>query len=158
MRGEGGRCGVSAMSTAVHRSPNKLWRSNSIFNLWCSRTILRFAPPRHAGSGSNPASSINNIDKKGLTTKNKHSGKSLKGLLLIVNYNKTLSLSLSSPSNGTLLYNLYRLYCTWPHIKYVLPNGYGSVCGYKNPEPETGDIIYHIYPHIYAFFSPKFLS
>ncbi len=22
------------MSTAVHRSPNKLWRSNSIFNLW----------------------------------------------------------------------------------------------------------------------------
>ncbi len=22
------------MSTAVHRSPNKVWRSNSIFNLW----------------------------------------------------------------------------------------------------------------------------
>jgi hypothetical protein len=30
----GGGCGGSQpMSTAVHRSPNKLWRSNSIFNL-----------------------------------------------------------------------------------------------------------------------------
>ncbi len=29
--------GVSQpMSTAVHRSPNKLWISNSIFNLWKS--------------------------------------------------------------------------------------------------------------------------
>jgi hypothetical protein len=34
MRGEGGVAGP--MSTAVHRSPNKFWRSNSIFNL-CSR-------------------------------------------------------------------------------------------------------------------------
>jgi hypothetical protein len=33
LRGGGRRCGVSAMSTAVHRSPSKLWRSNSIFNL-----------------------------------------------------------------------------------------------------------------------------
>ncbi len=33
----GGRGGVARsqpMSTAVHRSPNKLWRSNSIFYLW----------------------------------------------------------------------------------------------------------------------------
>ncbi len=31
----GGVCGVSSneYSTAVHRSPNKLWRSNSVFNL-----------------------------------------------------------------------------------------------------------------------------
>jgi hypothetical protein len=34
MRGEGGVAGSQPMSTAVHRSPNKLWRSNSIFNLW----------------------------------------------------------------------------------------------------------------------------
>ncbi len=35
-RGESGSCWVSAneyTSTAVHRSPNKLWRSNSILNL-----------------------------------------------------------------------------------------------------------------------------
>ncbi len=29
-----GVAGSQPMSTAVHRSPNKLWRSNSIFNLW----------------------------------------------------------------------------------------------------------------------------
>jgi hypothetical protein len=38
MRGEGGSCGVSAneYSCAHHVtwSPNKLWRSTSIFNLW----------------------------------------------------------------------------------------------------------------------------
>jgi hypothetical protein len=28
-----GLSGSQPMSTAVHRSPNKLWRSNSIFNL-----------------------------------------------------------------------------------------------------------------------------
>ncbi len=37
-RGVGGSSGFSATSAAVlcpvHRSPNKLWRSNSIFNLW----------------------------------------------------------------------------------------------------------------------------
>jgi hypothetical protein len=33
MRGEGGDAGSQPMSTAVHRSLNKLWRSNSIFNL-----------------------------------------------------------------------------------------------------------------------------
>ncbi len=32
--GKGGVAGPQPMSTAVHRSPNKLWRSNSIFNLW----------------------------------------------------------------------------------------------------------------------------
>jgi hypothetical protein len=31
---EGGVVGSQPISTAVHRSPNKLWRSNSIFNLW----------------------------------------------------------------------------------------------------------------------------
>ena len=30
----GGCAGSQPMSTAVHRSPNKLWRSNSIYNLW----------------------------------------------------------------------------------------------------------------------------
>jgi hypothetical protein len=33
-RGGGGVAGSQPMSTAVHRSPNKLWSSNSIFNLW----------------------------------------------------------------------------------------------------------------------------
>ncbi len=32
--GRGGLAGSQPMSTAVHRSPNKLWRSNSVFNLW----------------------------------------------------------------------------------------------------------------------------
>jgi hypothetical protein len=38
----GGGCGVAEsqpMSTAVHRSPNKLWRSNSIFNLCLKYSI-----------------------------------------------------------------------------------------------------------------------
>jgi hypothetical protein len=38
MRGEGGSCGVSANENSwshhVTWSPNKLWRSTSIFNLW----------------------------------------------------------------------------------------------------------------------------
>jgi hypothetical protein len=32
--GRGGVAGSQPMSTAVHRSPNKLWRSHSIFNLY----------------------------------------------------------------------------------------------------------------------------
>ncbi len=32
--GRGGVAGSQPMSTAVQKSPNKLWRSNSIFNLW----------------------------------------------------------------------------------------------------------------------------
>jgi hypothetical protein len=42
----GGRGGVGCvagsqpMSTAIHWSPNKLWRSNSIFNLWCENSGL----------------------------------------------------------------------------------------------------------------------
>jgi hypothetical protein len=32
--GRGGVAGSQPMSTAVHSSPNKLWRSNSILNLW----------------------------------------------------------------------------------------------------------------------------
>jgi hypothetical protein len=38
MRGEGGVAGSQPMSTAVHRSPNKLWRSNSILNPSCNST------------------------------------------------------------------------------------------------------------------------
>jgi hypothetical protein len=34
MRGQGGVAGSQRMSTAVHRSPNKLWRSKSIFHLY----------------------------------------------------------------------------------------------------------------------------
>ncbi len=41
----GGVAGSQPMSTAVHRSPNKLWRSNSIlFNLWCKMTEASFNP------------------------------------------------------------------------------------------------------------------
>ncbi len=32
--GRGGVAGSQPMSTAVYKSPNKFWRSNSIFNLW----------------------------------------------------------------------------------------------------------------------------
>ncbi len=32
--GRGGVAGSQPMSTAVHQEPNKLWTSNSIFNLW----------------------------------------------------------------------------------------------------------------------------
>ncbi len=32
------------MSKAVHRSPNKLWRCNSVFNLWSLGTSLRHCP------------------------------------------------------------------------------------------------------------------
>ncbi len=39
--GEGGSCGANEkLSTAVHWSPNKLWRSNSIFNLFMEGTGL----------------------------------------------------------------------------------------------------------------------
>ncbi len=46
MRGEGGIAGSQPMSTAVHRSPNKLWRSNSIINLCCynCHSCSRFNP------------------------------------------------------------------------------------------------------------------
>jgi hypothetical protein len=33
-KGEGGVAGSQPMSTAVHRSPNKIWRSKSIFKPW----------------------------------------------------------------------------------------------------------------------------
>jgi hypothetical protein len=39
---EGGVAGSLPMSTAVHRSPNKLWRSNSIFNLCIFASKCRF--------------------------------------------------------------------------------------------------------------------
>jgi len=43
MRGDGGSCGVSANEYSyTHRSPNKLWRSNSIFNL-CLNRINKYA-------------------------------------------------------------------------------------------------------------------
>ncbi len=35
-----GVAGSQPMSTAVHRSPNKLWRSNSIFNLCLRPSIM----------------------------------------------------------------------------------------------------------------------
>jgi hypothetical protein len=43
MRGEGKSCGLAGsqpMSTAVYRSPNKLWRSNSIINLCAYPTMV----------------------------------------------------------------------------------------------------------------------
>jgi hypothetical protein len=48
MQGEGGVAGSQPMSTgtAVHRSPNKLWRSNSIFNLWTERLGLGDCPSK----------------------------------------------------------------------------------------------------------------
>jgi hypothetical protein len=46
--GGGGVAGSQPMSTAVHRSPNKLWRSNSIFNLFaaCTGNRTSFLPTR----------------------------------------------------------------------------------------------------------------
>ena len=38
--GRGGVAGSQPMSTAEHRSPNKLWRSNSIFNLCAFSSLL----------------------------------------------------------------------------------------------------------------------
>jgi hypothetical protein len=43
MRGEGGVAGSQPTITAVHRSPNNLWRSYSIFNL-CFYRIYRIVP------------------------------------------------------------------------------------------------------------------
>ncbi len=40
MRGGGEVAGSQPMSTAVHRSPNKLWSSNSIYNLWDGVSIV----------------------------------------------------------------------------------------------------------------------
>ncbi len=40
--GEGGIAGPRPMRTAVHRNPIKIWRSNSIFNLWWPRSIMSF--------------------------------------------------------------------------------------------------------------------
>ncbi len=37
--GRGGVAGPQPMNTAVHRSPNKLWRSNSVFNL-CFKLVI----------------------------------------------------------------------------------------------------------------------
>ncbi len=66
---------------------------------------LRATPSCGIGfeSGVSP---VNNIDGKGLTTKNKSM---VKSLLAIVLYNKSLSLSLLPEM---LSYNVYRLYCT----------------------------------------------
>ncbi len=46
--GRGGVAGSQPMSTAVHRSPNKLWRSISIFNLWF---LLTWRPLGTVGPG-----------------------------------------------------------------------------------------------------------
>jgi hypothetical protein len=37
----GGIPGSQPMSSAVHRGQNKLWRSNSIFNLWSEAGVLK---------------------------------------------------------------------------------------------------------------------
>ncbi len=47
MRGGGGVVGSQTMSTAVHRSPNKPGRSNSIFNLWLQYLHVQLPPIRH---------------------------------------------------------------------------------------------------------------
>jgi hypothetical protein len=39
MRGRAGVAGFQPRSTAVHRSANKLWSSNSIFNLWAGEKL-----------------------------------------------------------------------------------------------------------------------
>ncbi len=44
MGGRGEVAGSQPMSTAVHRSPNKLWRSNSIFNLM-PMSLEHLTPP-----------------------------------------------------------------------------------------------------------------
>jgi hypothetical protein len=50
MRGEGGVAGSQPVSTAEHRSPNKLWASNSIFNLLIDRKLHPFlCMCRHQG-------------------------------------------------------------------------------------------------------------
>jgi hypothetical protein len=49
--GVGGVAGFQPMSTAVHRSPNKLWRSNSIFNLWlCCRKLATLEADANRGN------------------------------------------------------------------------------------------------------------
>ncbi len=45
-----GVAGPQPMSTAVHRSLNKLWRSNSIFNLWVSASLKLFLRYTHKSS------------------------------------------------------------------------------------------------------------
>ncbi len=59
MRGEGGVAGSQPVSTAEHRSPNKRWTSNSIFNLLIDRKLHPFlCMCRHQGhlnsSGEDP--------------------------------------------------------------------------------------------------------
>ncbi len=39
--GGGGVAGSQPISTAVHNSTNKLWRSNSIFNLWSKEYSMK---------------------------------------------------------------------------------------------------------------------
>ncbi len=48
MQGEGGGgrvAGSQPRSAAVNRSPNKLWKSNSIFNVWLCRSSNKEASP-----------------------------------------------------------------------------------------------------------------
>ncbi len=59
MRGGGGLAGSRPMSTDVHRSPNKIWRSNSICNLRLTHSCQffwvcpTFSVDSRAGSGLN---------------------------------------------------------------------------------------------------------
>jgi hypothetical protein len=52
--GGGGVAGSQPMSTAVHRSPKQLWRSNSIFNL-CLQIFLPVAARDAGEAGGLPA-------------------------------------------------------------------------------------------------------
>jgi hypothetical protein len=65
MRGEGRVAASQPMSTSVHRSPNKLWRSLSILSLWKNPLLQlasSFAPVR-GGAGSDPSSSWQTVFK-----------------------------------------------------------------------------------------------
>jgi hypothetical protein len=60
MLGKGGES--QPKSTTVHRSPNKHWRSNSIFNLWCRQSISLFC---HRGIyATNPPLCPNSFQKQ----------------------------------------------------------------------------------------------
>jgi hypothetical protein len=56
--GRGGVAGSQPMSTAVHRSPNKLWRSNSIFNLCSGGLLILLLSAAYISTGRSQFSSL----------------------------------------------------------------------------------------------------
>jgi hypothetical protein len=62
--GERGVAGSQPMSGAVHRSPNKLWRSNSIFNL-CRRSCNSRRLEAHSGGGWQAVKLMLRADRSG---------------------------------------------------------------------------------------------